>query len=185
MANRIENWGVGQFLACFRRAQHNPTAAHFAPAHEVGWKEQPHTKHLEQGVDVLWGCNTAEQNDITRIPELLKKQAAVTIKGSTVPPITRIDIVGCPLTQLIAGHNGIGPEQPRSGGNHECAGKTCWSCRKCPRIRELAAKVESADKTEQLTQWQALAPEAACEVEVSALVQDISRANTSEIRGRK
>jgi hypothetical protein len=85
---------------------------------------------------------------------------------------------------LVDGHNRIGSKQPGCCGNHECAWKAYGCCRKCLRISEFAAKVQSADKAEQLTQWQTFSPEAACELEVSALIQDISRANAREVRWR-
>ena len=45
-------------------SQEQATTAHIAPPHEFPWKDESLAEYFQQGFDVFWSCDAAEQNHL-------------------------------------------------------------------------------------------------------------------------
>src|SRR5262245_54783860 len=175
---------VGQLGSGPRAAQQEPAAAHVAPTDEVEGESQPRPQGGQQGLDVLAGGDAAEQNDLAAGPEAPGQPAGVAVQRLAIARIVAVDVDGREAPQARNVDRLVGWPQTvgRCDDEHARVGRL----RDGARVRELAAKVETAQEREDLAERHAGAvADALGEIERRALTHDQPRAQPAAVSGRQ
>ena len=85
----------------------------------------------------------------------------VVIERGTVSLAMYINVVRRPLAQLHGGNDCFRYDQPSGCSDHETSREMGWRRAERSRVRQLATKVQPADKAEQLAEGHTIPAEAA------------------------
>ena len=107
---------------------------------------------------------------------------AVLIKRGAVSLILGIDVVRRPLAQLNGGDDCFGCYEPPGPRNHKTSGEIRRRRAERSRVRQLASKVQPADKGKQLAQGDTISAEAAGQIRPTMGSEEISTTYAGEIR---
>ena len=93
--------------------QHQPAAAHVAPADEIHRKQEPIAENRQQHLDVLSRRDAAEQHDIALGPGSSIQRARGPDQRIPIPRITEIDRLGGKRADRVEGDHRLG--RPQAG----------------------------------------------------------------------
>jgi hypothetical protein len=160
VTNRSGERHVRQLEACRDTAQHQAAAAHVATSDEVHGKHQSLAEDWHQQIDILARCNAAKEHDFAVRTDGFPQRPRGLFERSSVGLVPQIDVAEREGTKRIDGDWRIG--RPQSGVRRDdehtaCGDRIGWirRTRESTCIRELAAKVQAADKAEDLSERRA------------------------------
>jgi hypothetical protein len=147
------------------------------------------SKNREQQVDVLAGCDAAEQHDLALRPYRRSKVPRGALERLAVPRISDVDSRIRECAKRFDGHSSVGGAQAGVRRYHEHASRYYGIARirgtgKTPRVRKLAPKVQTADEAEDVTERRAAATaQIACDHELRVRGQHELRPASGAVRG--
>ena len=140
-----------ELLVRARRPEQEGAAAHVAPAHELGGKEEPLAHDVEQHVHVLAGRHAAEQDHLQRrgtAPLRLADHGQVAPERLMVVRIVGPDAGRREGPEVVHRHRGVRRQEPAVGGDHLHAREPGRRPGEPKGVGQLPAKVEAAQEAE-------------------------------------
>lgn len=78
---------VVELRAALNATKHEAAAAHISAAGEFGREEKPLSENLQQRIDVFWGGDAAQQDDLAARADLIGEQAGVALERKAVASV--------------------------------------------------------------------------------------------------
>lgn len=189
MPRRIENRSIRQLSLRFDGAQHKSSATHITASNEFAREQQALTESLQQGLDILGRRDAAEENDVTPLLDIFGdtfgQHPAAEVKRVPITAIIGFDLACSHLAHLLESDDRLRVHQTGGRGNYVRTREPEWRCRKGSGIRKLAAKVEAAEESEQISQRNSAVAQTAGQVRLSVVPENIARTNPGKVCGGK
>jgi len=144
---------VRKFLAIRSTAQHQSATTHVAATDKVRWKSQSLAKICQQSVDVLAGGDAPEKDDLAVDWQIAREMSRVPLDGHAIAWIVLVNVHGGKFAKVIQTDSRPGVNEAARRRDHEHAGQPASRPRESIRIGNLAAKVEAAEKSEDVGNW--------------------------------
>src|SRR5262245_59489292 len=161
MQDRADHGNVFQLDAVARVTQHQAAARHVAPTDERRRKTEPLAEDPGEHVDVFRRRDAAEQHDVAVGPDLRQQRACAHLQRPAIAGIRRVDVAAGKGADRRVGDARVGGAESgiRCDDVHAVADDGIARFRRArepPRIRELAAEVETADEGEEFAERRAV-----------------------------
>src|SRR3954469_24988883 len=148
--DRAGDGDVRKFLPIRSTAQHQSATTHVAATDKVRRKSQSLAKICQQGVDILAGGDAPEKDDLAVNWQIARQMSRVPFDGYPIAWIVLVNVHGGKFAKVIQTDSRPGVNEAARRRDHEHAGQPARRPRERIRIGNLAAKVEAAEKSEDI-----------------------------------
>jgi hypothetical protein len=150
MPDRSNDRNVLELALLTHLSQEQPTSAHVSPSNEFAWKDESLAEDGHQSVRVFSGGDAAEQHHLIVILQRGDQSLDVTAQRPEIPLVGATDVHFGEGTQIVPRYARDWRNEPALRGDDERSGMRFRRPREGASVRELPAKVQPAQKTEDL-----------------------------------